>query len=448
MNARHTAPRPTGWNRRRFLRGIGAATGATWFAALGATTPTTFGARAQTESPIRLRFLVAEGPGRELGFAAVISAYQELHPNVTVEMVTVPYRDFFAQVPIQFASNTPPDIVLADSPDIKNYAYNETIVPLDDLFTAEDLQDFAPSIVSEATYEGQLFGSPWEESAIGIYYNRDYFDAAGVQAPATLEEAWTWQEFVEQVNTVIAHQAESAQTGLWGTVFLNNPPILDYWQLPLVRSNGEPDSPTFAALSPDGSQISGYLDTPDAKEGYAFWQSLYANGFAPLSDLPDAFGTGQAVTMVSFPAWGSIMDQVFPEFNWGVLPLPYLKTPITHTGGWTLVIAAKSRHIDEAKEFSRFVSSPEGVSLYYELSSVMPARQSLLTSLPAFSEGPLELFRDELLEWGHPRPEGPGHPVYGTIVGKLMTDIANGVDIEAAVTAAVQEGDLQLRQFQ
>ena len=142
-----------------------------------------------------------------------------------------------------------------------SYAYNGAIVPLDGIFEQSDVDDFLPSLVAQATYEGSMYAGPFFISTQGVFYNVDMFAAAGVEPPTTVEDAWTWPEFVENVSKV-AESAQSDEGDVWGLVFLSNPPGSISWSLPVIRSNGQPGSNTFMALSPDGTEVSGYLDTP------------------------------------------------------------------------------------------------------------------------------------------------------------------------------------------
>ena len=399
---------------------------------------------AEEVEPVTLRFMFPEGAGRGPGFDSAIAAYQELNPHITIETESIPFGEYGGLLPVQFAGDSPADVALVDSSAVISYAYNGAIVPLGDIFNQSDVDDFLPSLVDQSTYEGQMYGAPFFISTQGVFYNTDMFAAAGINPPTSVEEAWTWPEFVENVSMV----AESAEGDVWGLVFLSNPPGSISWSLPVIRSNGEPGSNTFMALSADGTEVSGYLDTPEAMEAYQFWQDLYVeHGLAPQGDVPDAFGNGQAATMISFSAWGSVLNNVFPDLNWDIMPIPYLETHIVHASHFMPTVAAKSDYQEEAKAFVQFLSSTEGFMAYYDVTSDMPARISLLNGLEEFQVRPLSIFKDELLTVAHAAPGGPGGAIYGEIVGSLLVDIAQGADIEAAVDAAVTELDAQLTQF-
>ncbi|KAA3644745.1 MAG: extracellular solute-binding protein [Chloroflexi bacterium] len=398
---------------------------------------------------VSMRFFIPDGGGRPDGYNSVIDAYREIHPNVTIELDIVPFGDYYGQLPVMWASDNPADLALVDSADIQSQAYNGALAPLDDIFTEEDMADFRPGVVSEASLDGVLYAAPFGVTTQGVFYNVDMFEAAGIEPPREVDDAWTWSEYIENTQAVIANEAANGNEDVWGVVYLTNPPNIDMWTHLVVRSFGEKDSPTFAGISPDGTTSAGYLDTPEAFEAYEFWQSLYVDlEFAPQATVPDAFQTNKAATMISFAAWGSVLDIIAPDLNWGVTPLPYQVTPITQMGDFTPVVSANGSQVEEAKAFMQFLASTEGVLAYNAATNMIPARISVLDQLDAFSEYPNKIFVDEMIAWGVPRPETPGHAIYNSIFGKMMVDIAQGADIQAAVEAAVLEIDAQLAQFE
>lgn len=399
------------------------------------------------EEPVTLRFFIPDGGGRPNGYEKVIEAYKAIKPNVTVELEVIPFSDFYGQLPVMWASNDPADIAVVDSCDVKSYAHNGVLASLDDIFTAEDTADMNPGMVEEASLNGTMYGAPFLLSTQGVFYNVDMFEAAGIEVPQSIDDAWTWEQYVENVTAVVENEKAQGRD-VWGLVFLTNPPNIDMWTHLIVRSFGEAGSPTFMAVSEDGLQVQGYLDTPEAMEAYKFWQSLYVDlKLAPQSTVPDAFGTQQAATMISFAAWGSVLNANFPDLNWGVMPLPYEKTHIVHLGEFVPVVSEKGKNVQAAKDFVKFLASAEGVLAYNEATTMLPVRQSLVSQLPAFQEYPLKIFSDQMAAWGVPRPMTVGHAIYNRIFGQMMVDIAQGADIDSTVANAVMEIDAQLEQY-
>jgi len=216
-----------------------------------------------------------------------------------------------------------------------------------------------------------------------------------------------------------------------------------------VRSNSEPGSPLWESVSPDFTTVEGYVDTPEAMEAYEFFQSLYADEMAPRDAVPDAFGNGQSVTHMAIPAIGGVLNNNFPDLNWGVMPPPYFKTPLTHTGSFAPVIAAKSDSPEEAKLFADYFVSREGITDYYNVTPILPGRKSLQEDIPELQgDGYLAFLFNEAVEQGVARPGGPAHSIFNSVIAvNMMRDIALGEDIAETVAGAIAEAEAQMAQF-
>ena len=407
----------------------------------------TFVAPGLAQDEVTIDFWIPGGRGRDEGTAAVIEAFEAANPHIKVELTSTPFNQFLDSLQVAFAGNSPPDAALIDGVAIQNLAYNGALLPLDDMFSAEDLDDFMTDLIEMVTLDGHMFAAPWANAADAMYYNVDMFEAAGVEAPKTLDDGWTWHEFVENVNTVRAHQAEQGNE-VWGMMGFNNPLQGAFFTWTIIRSASSPGEPLWETIAPDLSTFAGYIDTPEAMEAYAFYQSLYTDGFIPTDNIPDAFPNGMTATFFAIPPTGTVLARAFPDFNWDVMPMPYLKTPLSHTGSFAPGVAARSDNPDEAKAFVKFFTSPEGYVTYHNVTKVVPGRKSLQAQLPEFQEGFLALLFDEMVEWGVARPGGPAHTIFNRIIASdMMVNIALGGDIEEEVANAILEADAQLMQF-
>ncbi|MBA3532268.1 MAG: extracellular solute-binding protein [Ardenticatenales bacterium] len=89
------------------------------------------------------------------------------------------------------------------------------IVPFDDFTSAEEdgrayLNDFLPAFLENSYYNDNLWGIPFQRSAVVLYYNADRLAEAGLEPPTS----WAaWGE-VDQTLTVKAGLALSA-AGDW-----------------------------------------------------------------------------------------------------------------------------------------------------------------------------------------------------------------------------------------
>jgi fructooligosaccharide transport system substrate-binding protein len=383
--------------------------------------------------PSQLKILVPQSPGIPEGVQALADAYMKLHPEVTVTIRSVPFNRYREQLQVMWASNDVDDIITTGSPEIVNYAYYGALLPIDDILPPAVRSRFIKSSIDAVTFEGKIYAYPFREAASALFYNKDYFEMAGI-TPAPIDKPWTWPEWVEKVTLVRNAVKQKTGKDIWGLTFLANPGRGDFWLTPIIRSNSTKGSPTYQAVSPDGMKLTGYADTPEALEAYRFYQKLYTEyKLAPTAEVPDAFGSGQSATFMSFISSANELKRKFPDTRWGLMPVPYFKTPLVHTGGFTYAISAKSRNPGVAKDFIQFACSDEGIGIYLKTSgSDLLSRIGYAEAHPEYFGDEAQIFFTKILErYGESRPATPGYVLYNTIMGfNLFLDLATGADVE------------------
>src|SRR5690606_22118835 len=123
--------------------------------------------------------------------------------------------------------------------------------------SAGDLSDYYPSILAVNEYEGGIYGLPWIAQPVVTYYNRDLFEAAGLEEPTA---DWTWDDFMEYARALTLDTDGDGETDQWG--FINNgwpPPYIFVWQ-----AGGELINEDFTEAS---------IDSPEFLEGFEFYLS-------------------------------------------------------------------------------------------------------------------------------------------------------------------------------
>jgi len=138
----------------------------------------------------------------------LVDTFNGEHPNITVEMTTLQWGDFYAKVPNAVAAGAGPEIAVLHIDQLATNAARRVVVPLDDL--ASELQltenDFHPVVWSAGIYQDQRYGIPLDVHPLGLYVNTGLLGAAGVDelpadraalenAVAALQESGVEQPF-------------------------------------------------------------------------------------------------------------------------------------------------------------------------------------------------------------------------------------------------------------
>src|SRR5699024_10019487 len=135
--------------------------------------------------------------------------------NITVELISETVdAEGFDEV---FAQKDVPDIVLAHNgyDVLKEY---DMAFPLDDLIKENnyDLDRFRDGLIDIARSrdpygEDQLYGLPFEDMLLGLFYNPEVFDLFGVDYP---EDGMTWDEVLELARQVSSEKNGTTYRGL------------------------------------------------------------------------------------------------------------------------------------------------------------------------------------------------------------------------------------------
>lgn len=122
---------------------------------------------------------------------------QNNNDGVTVEMDIMEHASLTEKMAAALASNTAPELHLHFANGV--YTVNGQTVPIDDFFekTNVDKEDFFPDIMDQMYYDGHLFGLPFQINSHYLYWNKDLFEAAGLDPqtpPATYEELYEFSK--------------------------------------------------------------------------------------------------------------------------------------------------------------------------------------------------------------------------------------------------------------
>lgn len=116
--------------------------------------------------------------GEDGTLAALITEFNKVYPNITVEVEAIP--DFAEEALLRLSSGDYADIMAI--PAIDKAEYSNYFYPLDTFENMDKEINFA----SQTEYDGYTYGVPYMANAQGVLYNKAVFEAAGVtEIPST-----------------------------------------------------------------------------------------------------------------------------------------------------------------------------------------------------------------------------------------------------------------------
>lgn len=215
-------------SRRIFLQGATVGVGALLIAACtpaaqtGGSGETAPAAAGNDPVPALLR----AGAGEEDYFNRVVDLFEQQNPDIKINRVFAPGgADYITKLDLMIAGGDPPAIYAPfSSRGYRYYAARGLSQELDD-FVARDniaLADFHADGLKGCHWEGKLMALPLDLWPHLIFYNKNMFTEAGVDAPPTdwTDKSWTYDVFREKALALT--KTEGDTTTQFGALFAFN----------------------------------------------------------------------------------------------------------------------------------------------------------------------------------------------------------------------------------
>ena len=298
-----------------------------------------------------------------------------------------------------------PDVLTVDGPNVAAYAANNIIQPLAEL-TEEERGEYLPSIIEQGTYDGKLYALGVMESSVGLYYNKDILEEAGIQVPDA-DHPWTWTEFLDILEGLKPLMDEKDGYPLDMTFPVGESSI--YYYAPFVWSGGG------ELVSGDGLSVDGYFNADATAKAMEFFRTVVEREY--MSEAP--------------------IDKLFESGNY------------TPTGSWAFAASADTENIEGATELVKWMSGTESGIRIWELAKSFPSTYEAFANIEVFqSDKNYSALYEQLERYGHPRPKTPVYPQVSTSFQEVLESAAlGGKDVQTELDKAVERIDSKLERY-
>ncbi len=176
--------------------------------ASGAGTTTAPGASATAAAPaekvsITYSDFISNG-GNEANLATIVTAFEAANPDITVDVKTMPYADYFTALQTDVAGGTAADVFDIEYATYASLSKAGVLAELPGV----DAAAYKPSLVQAYQTDGKQYALPSSFSTVVLFYNKALFDAKGVAYPTA---SWTWAD-----EQAAAAKLTDTAAGVWG----------------------------------------------------------------------------------------------------------------------------------------------------------------------------------------------------------------------------------------
>lgn len=343
------------------------------------------------QEPVNLRFLSWTAAAEVPGFEAMLAAFTESHPHITISSETVAgtgaatYPDVLRT---GIAGGDPPDLFYMWGGSIAlPFIQADQVLPLDPYYEqygwAERLVPWAADAMQ---VDGVAYGVPKATRGMGFWYRTDIFAANGIELPQNYAE-------LEQVCATL-QAADIACLSLGGMYGWNTMRLLDYF----LELTAGPE------LHDQLNRLEADWNSPEVIEAYRLLKSWVDNGwivpgFLAVSpnDARQPFYRGEAAMVFE----GDWLEGVLKGDEQDVANFDFFLPPTGHEplrmSGFPeqIMIARGSQNPDAAAEFLDWFLQPEIQQQYFQ---AIGGSTGVVDAYPSEDEWPLSVKWREIIE--------------------------------------------------
>ena len=315
----------------------------------------------------------------------VIDKFNEKFPQIKINPV-VAGPDPVQELQTQFAGGSGPDIMMAweltyaGLADREIFADLQTFIDGDAEYQDVVANDHTPELLDMFRYKDAQYVLPEQFTDVVLYYNKAHFEEAGITPPPAdwTDSSWNWDKFLETATALTKKSGGRVQQ--FGFV--------DAWWPSLssmVIGTGNGGNWFDRYVNPTAATVT----DPKIMEALQWYADLMnVHNVAPNAEQSqtqggiDVFLAGRAsMTLVGhwmYPAMAQLHADGKLDFDIGVLPVgPGGTTAKTDLGGTGLSVSAKTSNQQQAWEFVKYSTGPEGQTVIAESGLFVPVLKSV-----------------------------------------------------------------------
>lgn len=295
--------------------------------------------------------------------------------GVPVEAIHIPSagNEYMTKLTAMTASGTNPDVGYMSATTAFVWAQDGTFYNIFDLID-QDPNWSKDSYIDDIFYmyeEGKSFGTTSSINPRAIFYNTECFEDAGVALPSTdINEAWTWDEFVEAAKLLTldfdgnnaTEEAFNPDRIMQYGAYIN--PEEAALLAVFMESNGGD------LLNEEGTEMA--MSDPAVIEVLQAYHDLihvhHVSPFPDFANAPDGptLLANKQAAMILTGQW-VLLDLAKLDFDFGIGQLPMFKMARNSIDAGVRCIWSNTQYPKAAWELYKFLANPEGaLSLYHD----------------------------------------------------------------------------------
>jgi multiple sugar transport system substrate-binding protein len=305
----------------------------------------------------------------------IIEEFEKLNPGIKVNLVELPQdtnkKLQMIQTVLQ-AKDSSMDVFDADVTWPPIFASAGWVLPIEDHFTKEEIEDYLPGPIDSVTYKKHMWGIPYRTDAGILYYRKDLLEKYNKPVPET------WQDLIDTSKYIMEREpGMSGHGGSWAQYEGLTCNLME-----IVWSFGG------KVFDEEGNVIINSEETLEALKvmnDMVNESKIMPNGILNFysGDARAVFFSGKQVFLRDWPSgWRKSQDpknsQVVGKVGVAALPKGNEENRSYSTlGGWQVMVSKYSKNPEEAIKFAKFRAGKTAQKMAAMGLSHIPAIKSL-----------------------------------------------------------------------
>lgn len=344
-----------------------------------------FGLKDKTKStPITLEFWSVYDDYNV--YAEQIQAYQEKNKYITINYQKKSFDNYEKELINHLAAGTGPDIFSIHNTWLPKHQDKLVSMPqTEDFFDLKTFKNtFVDVVYNDFVDNNKIYAIPFYVDTLALYYNRDFFNSAGIPSAPTI-----WEEFLDDVEKLTNKDKwgniERGGTALGVAKNINR--STDILALLMLQTGAKMVDDDYAgAMFNQRTYLEGESFSPgeEALRFFTDFSNPIKRVYCWNRQMPysiDAFYQGKVATMINYSHHIDTIKNKSPYLNFDIAAVPQIKDrefDITYANYWAQAVSKNSKHSEEAWKFLVFLTQSNNFKNYLEKAKRPTARRDLV----------------------------------------------------------------------
>ena len=358
-------------------------------------------------------------------YAQCKAAFEEAHPDVTIVLEPTAWGEYWQKLEAAATGGSVADVFHMNGVNITKYADGGVLLPLDDYIAGSelDLANYPEAMTAMYNYDGTQYGLAMDYDTVGLWYNKDLFDKAGVEYPTS---EWTWDDLAAAAEAITGIEdgvygiaaGYSDQQGFYNTCFAEGG-----WFV-------------------DGENFG--FNEEGTRKGIQCWIDLMSAGYSPSEvSLEENEGYLQFMAgKLGMIFAGDWMVQFYSSDDSAVRDVcDVVELPLMSSGNRASVIHGKANcisvateHPDEAWAWVEYLSGAEAMQLLGDMGIAIPAYLEYSpTFFAAYPQYNMNIYLDAAENYSYVYPSSAFNTEWSDI---MWNELVRAFNLEISVDEA------------